>query len=118
MIWIAGNDYDKVITVIFHGFQKRVNGFLTKVAATSRRERVGLIDKQNPAQCLFNYVLRLDRRLPNLTANQSGAVDLHQLPLGENPHFMVDFCQQARDGGFTGSWITVEHQVQRPSQAA
>ena len=77
---VAGRDDHNLVPMVLHQLDQRGDGFLAEVAAlAARRERVGFVDEQHPAQRPAKDCLRLGRGVPDVLADQITAVGLDQM---------------------------------------
>ena len=109
---IARDDDDKLIAVILHRFEYRLYRLASEVVLTAGSEGVGFINKQHTAECGFNYLLRLERGLPDVACDEPGAVDLDELPLFQHAYRRVQPAYDARDRGLARAGVAHEHHVQ------
>ena len=78
---ITRKDHDKVIAVIFHRFDQRIDGFRSVIEriAVRGRQRIGFIDEQHPAHGRFDDGFGLLGSLADVAADQVRAIHFHQL---------------------------------------
>ena len=80
---ITRHDDHKVVAVILHRLEERVDGLLTKVVVALAVEGVGFVNEQHAAERLFDDLARLDGRLTDIARDKTAAVDLDKLSLRE-----------------------------------
>ena len=110
---VAGHDDDQVVPVVLHVFQEHLHRLVAEVVGAVRvHQGVGLVDEQHPADGLLDGLLGLQGGLPHKAGHQTGAVHLHQLPLGQHPDGVVEPGQQPGHRSLAGARVAQEHQVQ------
>ena len=107
---VASDDHDQVIPVILHGFQDRVDGFLTEVFL-SGSQRVCLVDKQNSTQRFLDLLLGLQGSLPYIAGHKSGPVHLHQLSLRQDADLGIELGEDPGHRCLAGTGVSGEDQM-------
>ena len=111
---VSRHDDHKIIPVILHGLEDRVDGLLAKVLiSVFRSQGIGFVNKQHAAQGLLDHLLGLDGRLAHIARHQAAAIHLHQVSLAEKAQSAEDLSHNPGHGGLAGAGIAGEHQVER-----
>ena len=110
---ITRHDDHKVVAVILHRLEERVDGLLTEVVVTLAVEGVSLVDKQHAAERLFDDLARLDGRLTDIARDKAAAVDLDKLSLREYAERTVDARHQTRDHRLARAGVAGKNHVER-----
>ena len=84
LVGIAGNDTDKLTTVILQTLQQRINSFRTEAVLIAGLQRICLINEEDTTHCRINQLIGLDSGLTREASHQLTAVGLHQLSTGQN----------------------------------
>jgi hypothetical protein len=69
--------------------------------------------KSTPSSARRIDAVRLDRRHPDVLADEPGPVDLDQVPAAQQPHRAVHLREQPRDGRLARPGIAEEDEVLR-----
>ena len=111
-VGVPSNDDDEGISVVLHGFEYGIHGFLTVVSLfVGSCEGVSLIDEEDAAHGFLDDLLSFDGGLTDKACDEAGAVHFHHVIGGEHAHGVVDFCEDAGDGGFAGAGVAVKDEV-------
>ena len=106
-------DYDhQLVAVVLHCLEQGFDGLAAEVVFAARSEGVGLVDKQYAAERAVNYLRGFHGGLADISGNQPGAVDLHELAAFERAYGRVELAEQARDRGLARAGVAGENHVQ------
>ena len=111
---VTRHNDDQILALILHGLQQCVDGLLAEVVfALLGGERVGLVDEQHAALGLLNDLAGLGRRLSDVAGHQPGAVNLHELPLGQHAKAAINARHHPCDHALARAGIARKDHVQR-----
>ena len=110
---VARHDHYKVVAVILHRLEQRIDGLLAEVVVALAVEGVGLVDEQHAAERLFDDLTRLDGSLADVARDKAAAVDLDKLPLREYAERAIDARHQARDHRLARAGVAGKDHVER-----
>ncbi len=110
---VARHDDDEVVPMILHVFQQDLHRLVAEVvSALLAGEGIGLVDEEHAAHGAVDDLLGLDGGLSHIARHQSGAVGLHELPLGQHADGVIQPGQQPRHRGLAGARVAHKYQMQ------
>src|ERR1700750_869263 len=102
---VARGDDDKVIAVVFHHLQKRLDGLLPEVVRAARRQSVSLVYEEDAAERLLRHVSNLHRRLADEARDKPRAVCLYKMSAPQHAERSVDLRDETRHGRLAGAGV-------------
>src|SRR6202022_773066 len=110
--WIARDDDDEPVAMIFHIFEQCFDGLAAEIAFPfGRGQAVGLIDEENAIERRSAYVERLHRGLTDIAADELASVGLEQMAFAKHAKRAIDIAERPRHDGFSDARRSGEYHV-------
>ena len=111
---VARDDDDEPVAVVLHPLQQRLDRLRTEVLAlVADGERIRLVDEEDAVERASDHAVGLDRRHPDVLADEPGAIDLDQMAAPQQPHRAVHLGEQPRHRRLARAWVPEEDEVLR-----
>ncbi len=111
---IARDDDDEAMAVVLHPLQQGLDRLRAEVEALVHgRERVGLVDEEDPVQRPPDHPVGLDRGHPDVLAHEPRPIGLDEVATAQQPHRAVHLREQPGDRGFSCAGVAEEDEVLR-----
>ena len=112
-VFVASKNHHQVISAVLHYLQHDLNGLLAIVPLVlGSVEVIGLVDKENPAHCLFEHLLGFGCRVTNVLAHQVIAGHAHHMALANVAKPVKDRSHLHGHGGLARARIAGKTHVQ------
>src|SRR5579883_837774 len=98
--------------MVLHQLEKCLDRFRSEVFAFAK-QGVSLINEQNAVERATGDLLCLESRMANVAADETGTIDLNQMPFCQHAERSISTSEQTRNSGFARAGVAGEYEMKR-----